>query len=152
MADIDKSILMAGRQFEAVKYALAHRSDGYRLTLVVQPDDVDHRIFTDLIGQRYQVVMVPIGDDEQPKVSEREVKRDRLMVSAHTLTKQPEFWNFLVHSTVTFSDITNEQEATDALRDTLGIESRSELKDNERARDLFEGMIAEFDQWRTKRI
>jgi len=143
---------IAGREFEAVKYALAHRSDGYRLTLVVQPDDVDQRIFTDLIGQRYMVVMVPIGDDEQPKVSEREVKRDRLMVSAHTLTKQPEFWRFLEAETVFFGDVASEETAAIALREALGIGSRSELKDNERARDLFEGMIAEFEQWRMKHI
>ncbi len=150
MADIDKSIQIAGREFEAVKYALAHRSDGYRLTLVVQPDDVDQRIFTDLIGQRYQVVMVPIGDDEQPKVSEREVKRDRLMVSAHTLTKQPEFWAFLAHDIDPIEPINSETSAAEALRVMLDIESRSELKDDEHAREMFDGLIAEFEQWRMK--
>jgi len=112
---------------------------------------VDQRIFTDLIGQRYMVVMVPIGDDEQPKVSEREVKRDRLMVSAHTLTKQPDFWNYQNTETVVFGEVTSAKDSASALREALGIESRSELKDNEQARDLFEGMIAEFDQWLSKR-
>jgi len=141
---------IAGRQFEAIKLALTHKSDGYRLTLVVQPDDVDQRIFTDLIGQRYGVVMVPIGDDEQPKVTEKEVKRDRLMVSAHTLTKQPLFWKYLEKECMTFDNILNEEVAAASLRVELGIESRSELKDNERARELFDGMIAEFNQWKLK--
>ncbi len=148
----DQKAVIAARQFEAVKFSLAHRTDGYRLTLIVQPDDVDQRIFTDLIGQRYGVVMVPIGDDEEPKVSEKDVKRDRLMVAAHTLTKQPKFWKFLFQEYVNFGRVTSEAEAVDALRNALGIESRSELKDNEQARDLFDGMIAEFNQWRMKNI
>ena len=152
---------IAGREFEAVKLSLAHRSDGYRLTLVVQPDDVDQRIFTDLIGQRYMVVMVPIGDDEQPKVTKTEVKRDRLFVASHTLPKQPKFWRFLEDEFGKFfgaygSDpgfrIETEEQAAIILRDILKIGSRRALKDNEAARSMLEGMIAEFEQWRMKRI
>jgi len=148
MEDHSKAARMAGRQFEAVKFSLTHKRDGYHLSLVVQPNDMDQDIFTDLIGQRYMVVMVPVDDDETPKLSPERVKKDRLFVSSHTLCKLPEFWDYLMELQRGLT-IVSEEDAGYWLKDYLGIESRNELKTNEDARERFEGMIGEFEHWRT---
>ena len=53
-------------QFEGIKTGLRQSKEGYNLTLAVHPDDLPDDLMRDFVGSRYMVVMVRIGDDEQP--------------------------------------------------------------------------------------
>ena len=53
-------------QFEGIKTSLRQTKDGYSLTLSVHPDDLPDDLMRDFVGSRYMVVMVRIGDNEQP--------------------------------------------------------------------------------------
>jgi hypothetical protein len=142
----------AARNFEAVKLSLTHKKDGYHLGLVVQPNDMDPDMFTDFIGQRYQIRMVPIGDDEKPIQSNRKRINRRVIAASHTLPKQPEFWDYLSTEIDSFIlNIQSEEDAANVLRNYLGIESRSELATNREAIRKMSGVIVEFEHWLTKR-
>jgi hypothetical protein len=46
--------------------------DGYMLSLAVHPDELHNDLMRDFVGSRYVVVMVRLGDDEQPMNRENE--------------------------------------------------------------------------------
>ena len=64
-------------QFEGIKTAFRQTKDGYNLTLAVHPDEVPTDLITDFVGSRYMVVMVRLGDDDQP-LDPGHFRRDRV--------------------------------------------------------------------------
>ena len=65
-------------QFEGIKTGLKQSKDGYMLSLAVHPDDLPDNLIRDFVGARYMVVMVRIGDDEQPV---KQVRKSDTVVS-----------------------------------------------------------------------
>lgn len=134
--------------FEAVKVALKQDKTGYVLTLNIHPDDLDERILRDYVGARYQVVMVRINGDEQPMDRQDEFSGDRAVKIAGLLCRDPVFWEYL-HDDGQIIEAA-EQEATDWLREYLGVRSRSDLKINPEARARLDSIYMEFATWKQK--
>lgn len=135
-------------QFESIKAGLKQSKDGYVLTLAVHPDELPDALMRDFVGSRYVVVMVRLGDDEQPMNREGEFPGDMAVKMAGILCRDKEFWDWL-HGKEWLME-KNEKACTEWLCSYLDIESRKELKTNEEARDLFNRLKASFNAWRNQ--
>lgn len=131
--------------FEAIKLGLKQSKDGYVLTLAIHPDDIDEAVMRDFVGSRYQVVMVRLGDDDQPLSREGEFPGDHAVKMAGMLCRNPEFWKWLNDREMLMEK--NEAACTEWLTSYLGIESRKELKTDADARALFNQLKRSFDAW-----
>lgn len=135
-------------QFEGVKVALKQDKTGYVLALSIHPDDIPEDLLRDFVGARYQVVMVRMDQHEQPMDREEEFSSDRSIRIAGLLCREPLFWKYLYADTQIMQE--NEKEATDWLRDYLGVKSRSELKTNQEAQQLLDKLHKEFNAWKQR--
>lgn len=133
-------------QFEAVKTALKQTKDGYGLSLAVHPDDLPEDLMRDFVGSRYMVVMVRIGDNEQPVNREIEFPGDHAVKMAGMMCRDPEFWKWIFVRTG--KEITSEKECTQWLSEFLHIQSRKELKENQEVREVFNKYRKEFETWK----
>ncbi len=132
--------------FEAIKIGLKQSKDGFVLTLAVHPDDIPDDLTRDFIGSRYQVVMVRLGDDDQPLSREGEFPGDHAVKMAGMLCREKEFWKWLNERELLME--MNEKACTEWLTSFLGVESRKELKTDVEARNLFNQLKRSFDAWR----
>lgn len=135
-------------QFESVKVALKQNKDGYVLTLCIHPDDVPLELLRDFVGARYQVVMVRLNDEDMPINREAEFDGSKSVRLAGILCKEKEFWEYLHNDEQIF--LANETEATEWLRNYLGVQSRSELKTNVEARNRLNKVNEEYMAWKRK--
>jgi hypothetical protein len=135
-------------QFEAVKVALKQDRTGYVLTLSMHPDDIPEDLLRDYVGARYQVVMVRLTENDQPMDKQNEFVGDRAIRIAGLLCRDPKFWKYLYAEELIFDE--DETDATEYVRNYLGIKSRSELKTNREAQILLEGMYARYNDWTQK--
>lgn len=131
-------------KFEAIKTGLRQSKDGYSLTLVVHPDDLPDDLMRDFVGSRYMVVMVRLGDDEQPLI--KVDSGDTSVSVAGMLCRDPNFWEFLYEQELLMEK--GENACVDWLHSYLDIDSRSELKINTSARDLFNQLRKSFEAWK----
>ena len=134
---------MESIQFEGVKTGLKQSKDGYLLTLSIHPDDINEHLMRDFVGARYMVVMVRIGENEEPMV--RQPINKHISV-AGMLCRDPQFWEFLFEQGLLLE--TSEKDATEWLKSYLNIDSRSELKDNEEAQIALNKILREFKEWK----
>ena len=134
--------------FEAIKVALKQDKTGYVLTLCVHPDDIPNELLRDFVGSHYQVVMVRLNGDNQPLNRDGEFEGDRAIRLAGVLCREKEFWEYLHCEAYIFDP--DEKDATEWLRDYLGVQSRSELKTNQEARLRLKKINEEYKAWRTK--
>ena len=134
---------MQTSQFEGKKVALKQTKDGHVLTLAIHPDEIPEEILRDFVGARYMVVMVRIGENEEPMV--RQPVNKHISV-AGMLCRDPQFWEFLFEQGLLLE--TSEKDATEWLKSYLDIESRSELKDNEEAQIALNKILREFKEWK----
>lgn len=134
---------MQTSQFEGKKVALKQTKDGHVLTLAIHPDEIPEEILRDFVGARYMVVMVRIGENEEPM--ERQPVNKHISV-AGMLCRDPQFWEFLFEQGLLLE--TSEKDATDWLKSYLNIQSRSELKDNEEAQIALNKILREFKEWK----
>jgi len=132
--------------FEGIKLGLKQSKDGFVLTLAVHPDDIPDELMRDFVGSRYQVVMVRLGDDDQPLSREGEFPGDHAVKMAGILCRDPEFWRWLNDREMLMEK--NEKACTEWLISYLSIESRKELKTDTEARNLFNQLKRSFDAWR----
>jgi len=135
---------MQTSQFEGKKVALKQTKDGHVLTLAIHPDEIPEEILRDFVGARYMVVMVRIGENEEPM--ERQPVNKHISI-AGMLCRDPQFWDFLFEQGLLLE--TSEKDATEWLKSYLNIDSRSELKDNEEAQILLNKINREFKEWKS---
>lgn len=133
-------------QFEGIKTAFRQSKDGFSLTLAIHPDEVPADLMRDFVGSRYMVVMVRLGDDDQPLHREGEFPGDNAVKHAGIVCRDPEFWEWLHSREMLFEK--NETACKEWLYSYLGIESRKELKTDSSARDLFNQLRKAFEAWR----
>ena len=131
-------------QFEAVKVAMKQDKTGFILTLNIHPDEVPVDLVRDFVGARYQVVMVRLNGTDKPMNRDVEYQRDAIR-AAGILCRNKAFAKFLIENGQIFDDA--EQAVIDWLKETLGIQSRSELKDNMDAATKFWKIKEEFELW-----
>jgi len=132
--------------FEGIKVGLKQSKDGFILTLAVHPDEIDENLMRDFVGSRYQIVMVRLGDDDQPLSREGEFPGDHAVKMAGMLCREKEFWRWLNDREMLME--MNEKACTEWLTSYLNIESRKELKTDVGARNLFNQLKRSFDAWR----
>lgn len=137
---------MKTSNFEAVKVALKQDKTGFVLTLSMHPDEVPEEILRDFVGARYQVVMVRLNADERPMNREQEYAHDATRM-AGMLCRELAFHKFLYEGGHIF--IANEEEATNWLKEYLGVESRTEIRDKPEAQQKLRGVNQEFQAWKT---
>ena len=127
--------------FEAVKYQMRQTKEGHILQLAIHPNDAPPELFQHLIGTRYRVAMVAIGDDEQPAPTPAQADAAKAVRQAAMLCQDGNFHDWLAYEYGTFPD---EEHATIKLRELLGVTSRSELKTNAKARQQLERVMGSF--------
>lgn len=137
---------METMQFEALKVALKQDKNGYVLTLCMHPDDIPVALLRDFVGARYQVVMVRLSGDESPITDE--LDGDKSIRSAGILCREQRFWKFLHDDMQIITP--NEKDATEWLRQYMGVQSRTELKVNKEARKMLEKITKEYRAWSEK--
>jgi hypothetical protein len=131
-------------QFEAVKVAMKQDKTGFILTLNVHPDDVPMELVRDFVGAHYQVVMVRLNGENKPMNRDVEYQRDPVR-AAGILCKHKGFAKFLIEAGQIFDD--DERAVAQWLKEKLGVNSRSELKDNQAAAKRFWQIKEEFELW-----
>lgn len=139
---------MKTSQFEGVKVAIKQDKTGYVLTLSIHPDEIPNEILRDFVGSRYQVVMVRLNGEEKPMDREQEHTRDIVQLAV-MLCKNPEFQEYLaLHGSIDHKTIAD---AAFWLKETLRIESRSELKVNPDAAQHLLNINEEFKAWKLQK-
>ena len=137
---------MKTSQFEANKVALKQDKTGFVLTLSIHPDEIPEEIIRDFVGARYQVVMVRINGEERPMNRDQEYAHDGTR-TAVLLCKDPSFHKFLQEGGHIF--VAAEEDSTEWLKEYLGVQSRSEIKDNANALEKMRSLYKEFITWKT---
>ena len=142
MSDVTDSAI----SFEAVKTSINQNKDGVILRLAIHPQECPPELLAAWVGARFYVAMVEIGDDEQPKINEEAIRRQRLVQSAGMLGSDPLFAEFMM-ATGAISEAT-EAAVAQAMREILGVASRAELRTNDEAAKRFVILRNDFIKWR----
>ena len=132
--------------FEAVKVSMSQDKNGTNLRLCIHPDDVPQELHQHWVGSRYMVAMVKLNDENEPELSEDQVRRQRLFKSAIMVCKEQSFWTYMADTNPFSLDgkINSEEGCAKHLRDRLGISSRSDLKKDNDALTKFENMLLDY--------
>ena len=145
----------AAVHFEAIKTSMSQSKQGTILRLAIHPNEVPPSLHTDWVGSRYMVAMVKLDDHEQPQISDEQRETERLISSAGMLCRNLDFAKFLFDGDtllgVPNDEAERERRVADALRKILGVESRSEMKNNSVARERFKNVSEEFTRWKQGR-
>jgi len=119
--------------------------EGYVLTLRVHPDEVPDALFRDFVGARYQTVMVRLNGVDKPMSQDDLLSRDLIRL-AGIICRESSFADWLFIQDLIPQP--SEQNAVEWLRAELDIQSRSELKDNAKARGRFVQINSEYQTWK----
>jgi|TARA_A100001015_G_C14693805_1_gene595500 hypothetical protein len=145
----------AAVHFEAVKTSMSQSKQGTILRLAIHPNEVPASLHTDWVGSRYMVAMVKLDDHDQPEISDEQRETERLIASAGMLCRNLDFAKFLFDADtllgVPSDEAEREKRVAGALREVLGVESRSEMKNNSVARERFKTISEEFTRWKQGR-
>lgn len=139
---------MKTMQFEAVKVALKQDKTGFVLTLCMHPDEIPEEMLRDYVGSRYQVVMVRIDQNEKPMERQEDDSGAKAIQLAGILCKDKRFWQYLHQDNQILTE--NEKESTDWIREYLGVQSRAELRTNNKAVIRLLSLNKEFQEWLKK--
>ena len=128
---------------------------GHKVTFIIHPHDIlesrsnspkkaaDNarvRNMATKLGTRYQCVLVQMEDEsDEPVISEDARQGDSAVMTAGMLCRNPKFQIWICPD-----EEPTEDKAVARLRSLCGVESRSELKENERAREILEDLRAQF--------
>ena len=142
----------AAVHFEAVKTSMSQSKQGTVLRLALHPNEVPPSLHTDWVGSRYMVAMVKLDEEDQPEMSDQQRETNRLIASAGMLCRNLDFAKFLFDADtllgVPNDEAEREKRVAGALREALGVESRSEMRTNSVARERFKIMVEEFTKWK----
>ena len=148
MATLDE--IAKSESFEALCMAFKKDGPGWSITLRVQnrdlfhPDGMPFQILTDQLGSgRYMIAMVKIGEDEQPVTPKSVSQGETAVAAAGRLCRNEKFQTFLRDFGVAIE--VSEDGAKLALYDHCRIASRSQLKGDKAARDMFFDLVKEFE-------
>jgi hypothetical protein len=162
---------------EAKKDALSQRQSGdWRVSFTVQGIDMDTRLTQAPMGTRYAVVLVEIGDDENPVNRKEAMPNSDDRAGAHAARPQPTqpqagakrekmdwrdvqpaaqagircadpvFRSFL--DEMHSCQAATPEEAATAVRMICNVESRAELGTNHKARVIWKQLDDEFQAWK----
>lgn len=130
--------------FEAVRYSMTQTKDGFKLTLVIHPEDINPDLTSHPIGTRYQVALVEVSDDGQPVKPKSKTEAEQAVASAGMLCRNTAFQTWLVTEGLT--DEISEAHAANAVCEYCKVNSRSEIGSNTEALRLFNRLRLKFSQ------
>lgn len=152
-------------KFECKKDGLRQNQDGgVKLTININPDDVDTQLFKDAMGQRYIAVLVPIGDNEEPLIRRKDVQESPRRIPGESQEKKEplknyaqqavmllqdlDFWSYMSFHIYPDTTFTDQESAEAGLKEYLEIKSKTELTPESSAGALFKTMQRDFLQWK----
>lgn len=130
--------------FEAVRVSANQTAAGWKLTLVIHPNDMTEALAAHPIGTRYQVALVEISDEGQPVKPKGKTEAEQAVASAGMLCRNMAFQTWLV--TETLADEISEAHAAEAVCQFCGIQSRAELATDKEALKLFDELRLRFSR------
>ena len=132
--------------FEGKKIALRQSKDGMVMLISIHPDDIPASVVMSRLGTRYQCVLFEIGDDENLVVPDDVRTGKKAVAVAGQMCREESFqgWILMRAGIVLEGTVDPEQVTIESLKEELGIESRSELKDNTLAQDQFRNLIIQY--------
>jgi hypothetical protein len=136
----------AAQAFECSLMGLRKDKNGWVVLISVHPNDVPGTLLDSALGTRFQTVFFEIGDDEKP-VELIEVKEGKkLLAEAGELCRKVEFQDFMLGEMKDELDDPDrlERKTAKALRETLGIESRTEIATNKEVQDVYKDLIESY--------
>jgi hypothetical protein len=132
-AELARSIAVS---FECKKDGLRQNQDGgVRLTLNIHPNDMPASLYTQPMGQRYVVSVVPIGDDDAPQIDEPKGKSKA--GEGKLLAQDAEFKRY-----------SGAENAESWMKNYIGIKSCSELIEGSEAYNRFVNLRKDFYSWK----
>lgn len=155
----------ASYQFEAKKDALKQVQDGsVKVTLTIHPQEMPLSLYGDPMGQRFMCVLVPLNDDETPRVEPSSPVGNSVkgsMKAGEDLTPPRRKWEelsyaeragircneplFLEYAQSVTSDVFIKTDQY--VRDFCGVSSRSEIKPGTEAARKFDQLEEQYDTW-----
>lgn len=142
----------AAQSFESSLMILRKDKNGWVIGFSVHPDEAPSALLDARLGTRFQIVTFEIGDDEQPVVPQEVRSGKKAVAIAGEMCREEGFQGWLSErygETVYGENILKglgsvEDHTASLLRIELGIDSRSDLLENEEARDRFRTLIQEY--------
>ena len=131
-------------KFEAIKTSMRQDGKGTYLVLTIHPDEVPIDLLSSRPGTRFMVGMVQVDDHDRPVKGRDMDDGDRAVQSAALLSKNIKFQKWMMDRGYSFG--VSEQECAEGIRVYCEIESRSELKSNRGARDIFKNLRSQFEE------
>ena len=155
MADIE-TIRESTLNFEAQLqgyYNNLKAQSGVILKLLIHPEDIPPALLTHKATTRFSVVVVQIGDDEEPVVPNHIEAGKKMIASANMICREAPFQEFMkVWAINNKVYSTGETQGRDAetltkiyLRNAIKVESFKELKENQTAQRFFTDLRAEYE-------
>jgi len=143
------NIREAAVNFEAVKISMSQDKNGIILRLSLHPNECPPSLHTDWVGSRYMVAMVKLNDQDEPEISDQERETEKLIRVAGMLCRNVDFAHYMFEKGIIedydyTDDEKREKQVVDGLRQHLGINSRTDLRNNSIARETFKEMTEQF--------
>jgi len=149
----------AAYDLECKKDGLLQKQDGcIKITFTVNPLDMVSELYADPMGQRYRMFLVPIDDNEQPKISTGNASPAAAPEGTEFVPSPPapkpigqrakalanlrEFQAYLApdHPATAL-------EAVDFIRECCGVESCADIEKSAYAKDQFTKLENTFHNW-----
>lgn len=129
--------------FECRKLHLKQSKDGFVLSVLIHPNDLPEEVIMSPLMSQYMVAMVRMADNSEPQENKTKTEEERAVTSAAMLCENERFRNWLEAKGVVVDN--SKEETIDYVRRFCGIRSRSDLKSNAGARELFKSLKADFE-------
>jgi len=129
----------AALQFECKKDGLRQTQDGgVKVTFNVNPTDMPKELYTDVMGQRYMCVIVPLNDDETPREKPISHAGD-----GKALLRSEGFYQYCKYRQWDMS-----KPLETHMKATVGIKSCKELVEGSDAWERFKAFRKDFYAWK----
>lgn len=128
--------------FEAVKTHIRQSKEGVVIGFAIDPVECPADLYTIPVGSRFYCSIVQISDDETPVEPIRKARGRKAVDMACMLCRDDRFQAWLYKKN--YCLVCSEDAARDGLMVACGISHRSELANNDRARDGFFSLVDEF--------
>lgn len=126
-------------QVEIVKVAMTQDKNGYIMRIALHPSDDIAPLISAPVGARFVAAFVEVDEHQQPVVRK---KSSPQVMQAGMLVQQQPFRDWMHASN--YASGTDEGSCLAGLYNLLGITSRSQLADNEDARNKWDRIYKEF--------
>lgn len=144
--------------FEAKKHGWRQTQDGYVVSFVIHPQEIDAALAVAPFGTRYMLAFAEISDDDKPK--DDDLRQSVTEATRPVPTKAPREWIALSPSQQAgircnearfqkFIDAIDADAAADYVRLFCGVLSRSEIKPDTTAAVRWAHLERDYQAWLT---